>query len=246
VFVITRQRKKPALVRTSLRHAFRLPRSSSQSAIPVQSPTGRSAASPAAAQLFGSPAGSATAPPVEAGTGGRSPFRDFSRPGLPHTRNGFAKKKTRKAGRIIPPHVEAVCLIGGYLPKPPNPRWIVYVPDASPHKSPHNPRLHPARKRQPFRRRKTAFCKSARCTIVTQLILRPGRKKTLSAFSKINDCPTIESCPIAPKSPGEPQRTFADQREQRQVCHEPEGIVVVFVDTKTQTCCLLANCFICV
>ena len=34
-------------------------------------------------------------------------------------------------------------------------------------------------------------------------------KKTLLAFSKINDCPTIESCPIAPKSPGEPQKTFA-------------------------------------
>jgi hypothetical protein len=77
-------------------------------------------------------------------------------------------------------------------------------------------------------------------------ILQPCRKKTLLAFSKINDCRTIESCPIAPKSPGEPRKTFADQREQRQVCHEPEGIVVVFVDTKTQTCCLLANCFICV
>ena len=56
--------------------------------------------------------------------------------------------------------------------------------------------------------------------------------KTLSAFSKINDCRTIESCPIAPKSPGEAQKTFADQREQRQVCHEPEGIVVVFVVQK--------------
>ena len=71
-------------------------------------------------------------------------------------------------------------------------------------------------------------------------------KKTLLAFSKINDCPTIESCPIAPKSPGEPRKDLCNHRAQRQVCHEPKGIVVVFVDTKTQTCCLPANCFICI
>lgn len=27
--------------------------------------------------------------------------------------------------------MEANCFIGDYLPKPPNPRWIVYVRDAS-------------------------------------------------------------------------------------------------------------------
>jgi len=78
-------------------------------------------------------------PLVEAG--GWRPVRllPFSRPGLPHTRGRLRKKKPNARGCHR-------CLIGGYLPKPPNPRWIVYVLDASRTASP-NPSLHPARKR---------------------------------------------------------------------------------------------------
>jgi hypothetical protein len=45
--------------------------------------------------------------------------------------------------------------------------------------------------------------KLARCTFVPQMDLAAMPEKRFLAFSKINDCPTIESCPIAPKSPGE-------------------------------------------
>ena len=99
----------------------------------------------------------------------------------------------------------ALCLIGGYLPKPPNPRWSVYVPYASRTASP-LPTLTSCPKTSAFQADKTAFYKSARCTIVIQLNVAAMPKKTLLAFSKINDCPTIESCPIAPKSPGTAER----------------------------------------
>ena len=93
--------------------------------------------------------------------------------GLPHTRIRLRKKKRAEAGRIIPPHMEAVCLIGGYLPKPPNPLGSFTCRMQARTNPPHYPRLHPARKRLPFRRIKTAFYKSARCTIVRQSNLAP-------------------------------------------------------------------------
>lgn len=125
--------------------------------------------------------------------------------------------------------MEAICLIGGYLPKPPNPFGSFTCRMQARTNPPTTPRLHPARKRQPFRRIKTAFYKSARCTIVTQLILRTGRKKTLSAFSKMYDCPTIESCPIAPKSPGNPKRPLQPPGAKASL---PRSIGVVFVVQK--------------
>jgi hypothetical protein len=45
---------------------------------------------------------------------------------------------------------------------------------------------------------------------------------------------------------GELLKDLCNQRAQRQVCHEPKGIVVVFVDTKTQTCFFSADGLICV
>jgi hypothetical protein len=85
-------------------------------------PTDRSVASPNAvpclARLL------ARQPPADrSGTGGRSPFRDFSRPGLPHTRNGFARENPpARGGRLF--H-------WGQSSNAPKPLWIVYVPDAS-------------------------------------------------------------------------------------------------------------------
>ena len=69
-------------------------------------------------------------------------------------------------------------------------------------------------------------------------------EKRFLAFSKMYDCPTIESCPIAPKSPGNPWKDLCNHRAQRQVCPVPDGIGSIWVPN-TQTCFLSANCFIC-
>ena len=141
VFVITRQRKKPTLVRTSLRHAFRLPRSSSRSATPVQSPTGRSAASPAAAQLFGSPAGSATAPDEKSGD-----WRPVALSGLFPA--GFASHSQRLRKRKSPRTWRPLLFNWGLSSKAPKPPLDRLRAGCSHTIPPHNPRLHPARKRQ--------------------------------------------------------------------------------------------------
>ena len=58
----------------------------------------------------------------------------FLWPGLPHTRGGSLERKHQS-----PPTWMPSLLIGGYLPKPPNPRWIVYAGEASPRKPTRNP-----------------------------------------------------------------------------------------------------------
>jgi len=107
--------------------------------------------------LFGSPAGSATAPPMHdptPGAGGQSGFALFLA-GLLHTRGRLAEKRSK---RTNPPARGChCCLIGGNLPMPPNPRWIVSVPDASRTGQPRNPCLHPPRKRPAFSPEITSF-----------------------------------------------------------------------------------------
>ena len=58
----------------------------------------------------------------------------FLWPGLPHTRGGSLERKHQSQPTWMPS-----LLIGGYLPKPPNPRWIVYAGEASPRKPTRNP-----------------------------------------------------------------------------------------------------------
>lgn len=82
--------------------------------------------------LSSSPAGSATAPadaprPWHRGTGGRSPWRAFPGRVASHSRTASQKKEAPGP----PARGGPACLIGGNLPMPPNPLWIVYVPDAS-------------------------------------------------------------------------------------------------------------------
>ncbi len=74
-----------------------------------------------------------------------------------------------------------------------------------------------------------AFWRLARCTIVIQLNLAAKPKKCVLAFSKINDCPTIESCPIAPKSLGNPKRPLQPPGAKASL---PRLAVVVFVVQK--------------
>jgi len=64
---------------------------------------------------------------------------------------------------------------------------------------------------------------------VPQLDLAAMPEKTLSAFSKINDCPTIESCPIAPKSPGNPKEPLPTSGSKASL---PRFTGVVFVVQK--------------
>ena len=121
VFVITRQRKNHALIRTSFRHAFRLPCSSSWSAFSVQ-------AMPLEAWPAQTPPlvwlacwlGNRPADRSRELAAGR-PFG--TSPGRVCLTLATASQEKNRAevGRIIPPHMEAICLIGGYLPKPPNP-----------------------------------------------------------------------------------------------------------------------------
>jgi hypothetical protein len=86
----------------------------------------------------------------------------------------------------------------GLSSKAPKPLWIVYVPDAS--------RTNPPTTHAYIQPENGSLFKLARCTFVPQMDLAAMPEKRFLAFSKINDCPTIESCPIAPKSPGEPPK----------------------------------------
>ncbi|MBD1395435.1 hypothetical protein [Mucilaginibacter glaciei] len=113
-------------------------------------------ASPAAALLLGSPAGSATAPPVEAGTGGRSPFRDFSRPGLPHTRNGFARKKGRSRAHN-PPARGGRLFNWGLSSKAPKPPLDRLRAGCKPHKPTPQPTLTSSPKTSAFQTEKNSF-----------------------------------------------------------------------------------------
>jgi hypothetical protein len=125
----------------------------------------------------------------------------------------------------------------GLSSKAPKPLWIVYVPDAS--------RTNPPTTHAYIQPENGSLFKLARCTFVPQMDLAAMPEKRFLAFSKINDCPTIESCPIAPKSPGEPQKTFATtgRKGKLTTCRQASGR---FCIAKTLTCCLSADCFICV
>jgi hypothetical protein len=91
--------------------------------------------------LFGSPAGSATAPPTHSpAPGGWRPVRIRLSPGQVASHSQAARERGHRTLRPC-------CFIGGYLPKPPSPRWIAYAGNASRTTQPIGLCLHHPRKR---------------------------------------------------------------------------------------------------